>query len=64
MKAYDDAIENLNKSLETAEMRNLESLLSDIYLKLSEVYDEKSDKEIQKKNNYLGLIQKKMKLKI
>nr|NQU91836.1 tetratricopeptide repeat protein [Bacteroidota bacterium] len=46
MKKYDDAIAYLNKSLETAKMRNLESLLSDIYLKFSEVYDEKGDKEI------------------
>ncbi len=46
MKEYDNAIENFNKSLETAKLRNLESLLSNIYLKLSEVYDEKGDKEI------------------
>jgi two-component sensor histidine kinase len=46
MTEYDDAIESINKSLEVAKMRNLESLLSDIYLKFSEVYDEKGDKEI------------------
>jgi len=46
MKESGDAIDNLKKSLEIAKMRNLESLLGDIYLKLSEVYDDNGDKEI------------------
>ena len=46
MKNYGEAIENLNNSLRIAEMRNLENLLSDIYLKFSEIYDEMGDKEV------------------
>ncbi len=46
LKNYGIAIENLNKSFKLAKMRNLENLISDIYLKYSEIYDEKGDKEI------------------
>lgn len=43
---YDAAIEDLNNCLEIAKMRNLESLLSDVYLKFSEIYDLKGQTEI------------------
>ncbi len=43
---YNDALENVKNSEELAKMRNLESLLSNIYLKYSEIYDTKGDKEI------------------
>jgi len=43
---YDLAIEDLNNCVEIARMRNLESLLSDVYLKFSELYDLKGETEI------------------
>jgi two-component sensor histidine kinase len=46
LRNYDMAIEDLNSCLEIARMRNLESLLSDVYLKFSEVYDQKGQTEI------------------
>ncbi|MCD4746931.1 MAG: tetratricopeptide repeat protein [Bacteroidales bacterium] len=46
LKSYKIAIENLNMSLKIAQLKNLENLISDIYLKFSEIYDEKGDKEM------------------
>lgn len=46
LRNYDAAIEDLNNCLEIAKMRSLESLLSDVYLKFSEIYDLKGQTEI------------------
>ncbi|OYT13386.1 MAG: hypothetical protein B6I19_05455 [Bacteroidetes bacterium 4572_114] len=46
LKDFEGALENLGMSLSIAQKQDLENLEGDIYLKYSEVYDEKGDKEM------------------